>query len=789
MSPLDEASRRLGGAVEQTMRRICSCFLLVATFAGTADAIEIQAGSIDGSHRIEVLSGDPEHTRIRFDVGSFAMRQIPIDGGEFAAIEWEGGVVPVERGRPMLPGFRESIVIPDAAEMAIQVVSSEYRDFPGVRIAPSKGPITRDIDPNTVPWEFGAAYTRNAFFPAEIASIGEPFILRDVRGLVVAVDPFQWNPVTGTLRVYTSVTVQVDAVGTGGRNALRSRPERPVAEFQKIHANHFLNWGSSARYNAVAEVGSMLVIAHDAFAAAAQPLVDWKNQMGVPTTIVPMSQVGTTATHLKAYVQNVFNSTGLCFILLVGDGAQIPYFVNDGGAADPMLTLLAGSDSYPDAFVGRISAENVAQVQTQVQRIVEYERDPNPAGAWYSKGIAIASNEGDGYGDEGQADWEHAQIYRAQLLGFTYTLVNELYDGNHPSEGGIGGGGGVDQAGNPTAAMVSNALNAGRGVVHYTGHGSTFDWVTTGFGNGDVNALTNHNMLPCVVSVGCVNGAFMSTTCFAEAWMRATNAGEPTGAISCYASTVNQQWATPMEAQDEMIALLCGEVKQTFGGTCFNGSCSMIEDYGSLGITEFKNWTLFGDPSLQMRTATPAALTVNHGGFVDGSSGTFDVWTDEGAMVALSFGPALLGSAIADGAGHAVVEFDPQSAASLETATLTVTGFNRIPSVEAVEVQSGPTGVAGRLDGIRIDQNQPNPFERSTGISLALDRGETVRLEIFDVAGRKIRTLHDGAMAAGPHRFVWDGANDAGRAAAAGTYFYRLATPAGVETRRMVRLR
>ena len=765
---------------------LLSIFLIA--FPGSGWALQMKAGSIDGSHRIEVLSAGPERTELRFEVGSFFLEPVSVAGVTYSSIAWDGGVEPLATGMPALPGFRESIVIPDNAAMSIRVVSSEYRDFPGVLVAPSKGPITRDVDPASVPWTFGDVYSHNAFYPASLASIGEPYILRDERGVVVAVDPFRWNPVTRTLRVYTSVTVEVRTTGPGGANVLTHRPEHRVAEFEKIYARHFLNYSQLARYTTVAEVGPMLVIAADTFVADIQPLVDWKNQMGMPTTLVPLSQIGASAAAMKTYVQNLYDTSGVCFILLVGDGTQMPYYVNNGGAADPMLTLLAGADSYPDAFIGRISAETAAQVQTQVERIVEYEKTPDPAGTWYQKGIAIASNEGDGYGDDGEADWQHAQNYRVDLLGFTYTTFNELYDGTHPS-GGPGGGGGVDQPGNPTSTDVTNLLNLGRGLIHYTGHGSVTSWATTGFNNGAISVLTNDNMLPCVVSVGCVNGQFVNATCFAETWMRSTHIGEPTGAVATYMSTVNQQWATPMRAQDEMIDLLCAGEKWTFGGTCFNGSCDMIDRYGANGITEFKNWTIFGDPSLQMRTAMPTALAVTHADHVDPALVTFDVTTEPWALAALSHNAVLLGSAFADAAGLAKIPVDGQVVEPLDDVTLTVTGFNRVPSIETLPVQAGATSVAEVAGGILVGQNQPNPFDRTTGISLALDREQRVQVDIFDVSGRKLRTLQNGVMSAGTHQLIWDGTTDSGSAVASGTYYYRLVTADKTETRRMVRLR
>ena len=94
-------------------------------------------------------------------------------------------------------------------------------------------------------------------------------------------------------------------------------------------------------------------------------------------------------------------------------------------------------------------------------------------------------------------------------------------------------------------------MNAGRGMINYCGHGSDTSWGSTGFNNSNVNALVNDNMLPVICSVACVNGNFPNQTCFAEAWLRATNNGEPTGAVATYMSTVNQSWDPPMEGEDE----------------------------------------------------------------------------------------------------------------------------------------------------------------------------------------------------------------------------------------------
>jgi flagellar hook assembly protein FlgD len=59
---------------------------------------------------------------------------------------------------------------------------------------------------------------------------------------------------------------------------------------------------------------------------------------------------------------------------------------------------------------------------------------------------------------------------------------------------------------------------------------------------------------------------------------------------------------------------------------------------------------------------------------------------------------------------------------------------------------------------------------------------------VFDVDGRRVRTLVDATLGAGPHEARWDGADASGRAVGAGVYFVRLAAAGQAVSRRLVRL-
>jgi glucose/arabinose dehydrogenase len=83
----------------------------------------------------------------------------------------------------------------------------------------------------------------------------------------------------------------------------------------------------------------------------------------------------------------------------------------------------------------------------------------------------------------------------------------------------------------------------------------------------------------------------------------------------------------------------------------------------------------------------------------------------------------------------------------------------------------------------------PNPFQGRTEIAFALPAAENVRLDIYDISGRRVRRLFDGVAGAGAHHHAWDGRDGAGAALPAGVYLARLERPEGGETLRLMRLK
>ena len=84
-----------------------------------------------------------------------------------------------------------------------------------------------------------------------------------------------------------------------------------------------------------------------------------------------------------------------------------------------------------------------------------------------------------------------------------------------------------------------------------------------------------------------------------------------------------------------------------------------------------------------------------------------------------------------------------------------------------------------KVEGITnlwIGQNQPNPFKTSTKIVFQLPYERRVKIDLYNIAGQRIRTLWDEETPTGQYSVNWDGTNDRGEPVRSGVYFYRLQT-------------
>ncbi|MCQ2314554.1 MAG: C25 family cysteine peptidase [Bacteroidales bacterium] len=631
--------------------------------------------------QVRLISSDEKQIVVNFSLEGFNATRVETPNGIQNIITVPEMATSLIAGEPNLPHFPIPALIGDKAEMGVKVTDVQYTDF-NIEVAPSKGNISRQIDPETVPYTYGEMYGKDAFYPAEQAYLESPYIVRDFRGQNIVVRPFAYNPVTKTLRVYTNMTITMAKVSDNGENqksARKSNIIKTTSEYKAAYERRFINFETASKvYPYVEDNGEMLVICADQFVNGMMPLVNWKNISGRPTTIVSVTEAGGNSdTGLKNYIKSVYDDPdrNLAYVLFVGDYNHITPHALSGERSDNWFGQLEGTDHYPEVFIGRFSAETDEHIATQVNKVLYYERDLQSNVTWVDKGMGIGYI-GAGSGHYGEDDYEHIDLIRDTLEHYTYSHVTEHH-------GGYGG--------DASTTTISATINQGISIINYCNHGSQDSWGVAGYSSSNVHALVNDNMLPIVWSVACLNGQFnYGSECFAEAWMRATNnsTGTPTGAIGGMFSWMSQPWQPPMYGQDEMVDILtewnhADQYNHTLAGASLNGNMNVIDKSGDTECHD--TWILFGDPSLMVRTANPTEMnvTINPSTLLIGMTELGVTVDADYAIATLSLDGEVLSSIKLVG-GEGTLEFEPLT--TVGNAELVIMGYNRVTYDEEVEI-------------------------------------------------------------------------------------------------------
>ena len=671
--------------------------LTVVTFGQQWVAIKSDTPS---TIQTTLVSSSESQITVNLQVPGFYTQEVTTPRGEANLITVPRTVSTAAAGEPKLPMIAIPAIVGDRQHYSIRIVDAQYTDFQ-MAVAPSKGDFPRTINPADVPYTYGEAYSTNAFFPAQNVDLYEPYIMRDFRGQNMVIYPFAYNGVTNTLRVYYNMTIEMYSDGMSNVNVIdrRSNEVKMDPEIEAMYGNHFINFGESlSKYTPMVETGELLVICHDAFMTAMQPYVNWKKQIGRPTTMVGTSTAGTSYSAIQTYIQNQYNANNnISHVLLVGDVSQIPgipYTAGSGwsnysGKSDNIYGQVVGNDIYNDIIIGRFSAENENHVTTQVNKVIYYERDIDASATWLTYGDGLGN--GDGPGHYNEYDWQHIENIRTDLLAYNYTTVYQDY----PGVSGY----------SSSASVLSQHINNGVSIINYCNHGSETSWALNSYSNSNVNALTNINKLPIIWSVACLNGKYdHSQPCFGETWLRATNGTvnspdptQPTGAVGGMFSYISQPWEPPQYGQDEMVDVLVesynNNIKRTLGGCSYDGNMKILDQYGVSNNSAkgtYLAWILYGDPTLTLRNAVPQDMGVTHAPSMSTTATSFTVnaTNGNGALATLTRNNEIMGSATIMN-GTANITFTAPGTTG--TATLTVFGYNKITYIATIQITQGGT--------------------------------------------------------------------------------------------------
>jgi hypothetical protein len=605
-----------------------------------------------------VLSSDARHTVVEVLVPELAAERLDIEGRSFDIARIPGTETYGDIGHPRLSVAGTLIAIPSVGEVSLRVLEASYDTRTGLSLVPVQDEARSSGDPLAYD---AIAYGAAEPLPRESVTVGEPAIMRDLRVVPLRVYPIQYNAASGEARILRKLVVEVTCTGSGGENVLTE--ERPLTEsFVPLYESLVLNYDSlrSRGYENDGR-GAYIIITPDAYYANVLPLAEWKHKSGREVEIAKLSVIGSSASAIKAYIQNAYNMWNPRpeFVLLVGDAEQIPA---GSGSSDDYYATLSGSDYLVDIQLGRLSCDNTTQCDLLVAKTLGYERTPYMTDTtWFKKGTLIVRDDYDAVDDA----YYYGDTWFAYNLMQTegFAQIDTLFRRNGSN-----------------ATSVHNAVTNGRVLVNYRGQGVANWWDPFAC---DPNQTSPGYKLPVVISATCGTGNFYSyDTEPCESWMRAGSVAAPKGSVGFLATAaIVSGHADYRSIVDRGIfdALFNLKIRELSGALNYG----KLRFYITFGVqSEYQQWNCQGDPSLDIWTNTPKTLAVTHPTIVPIGASNILVEVDSsgspvvGARVCAYSANGVYIIGTTDVQGEVTLAINPTGAGTLY---VTVTGHNLRP--------------------------------------------------------------------------------------------------------------
>lgn len=709
---------------------------------------------------ITLSSANAGRVELNFSIVNWSMNENNIEGELAYNVQLPGVFLPNNAGAPDLPGLSRYIAIPNGADARIKILYSRTEIIENVNIAPA--PVIPAV-PEDGELKYAkdlSIYNANKYYPREIAVVSPQMAIRGVNAVIVGVTPFQYNPVSKQLIVYRDLQIEVTFNGgTGyfGEDRLRSRYFEPVLSSMFINYESIPQVDLNKKSNTRGQDYEYLIISPDSpeFLAWADSIKQFRTEQGILTGIVTTTEIGgNTTSAIENYINNAYNNWSVppVAVMLLADfgtsgntivSPSLPHPYSGTYISDNVYADVDG-DELPDITFARITARNEGELETMINKFLEYERNPPTSSDFYKKPIAAGGWQTERWfilADEViYGFWENAlnkepvreyAIYSGSPGSVWSTNQNTGIVVDYFGPNGLGyipatPSHLTDWGGN--ASRINNDINAGSFMLLHRDHGLETGWGEPDYGTGDIGGINNED-LTFFLSINCLTGKFdWSGESFAEKFHR-----HPKAVLGMIAATevsysfVNDTYIWGLfdymwpefdpghgESGDVNVLPAFANVS----GKYFLEASSWPYNTGDKVVT-YNLFHMHGDAFSRVYSEVPQHLTVNHNPVHTTGVPSFSVQADEGAFIAITHNGEILGTAESTG-GTMDIDIPFVTAGEYLTVTVTKQNYYRYSTKVQVIPAEGPYIVKHT---IAVDDALAN----NNGL---LDYGETVVIDM-----------------------------------------------------------
>jgi len=668
--------------------------------------------SVNQSRSVEIHFQETNSTEMILEVSLYdiEIKTIDYNGDYFTEIDINGTNYYYAVGTPKLPFIRKMIKIPENSriEYKISIHSEENLDlsqtgFPNP-VFPVQ-PFRRKSDTGRTQVIISKEiYNKDDYYTPGIVNTHEPFKMGGINGVMLDFFPLSYNPLRHSLKLITSATITVKIIQDPVLQ--KSTAKNPVfnPDLDRIARDIFINYDETDSQVKSTAPLNFLVVAGDQFVENEElkTYLNWKRQCGFNTILKSVSELGGTTGSIRDFIFDQFNSTSsLAYVLLVGDVAEIPAWTGTVGETETdALYARMDSDFIPDLMIGRFSAANSTDLAAIIRKSMAYERCEVSNLNAFNKVTFISTDDEDPSYDGLRENWEVVEELHDFLIS-NYFEPNDI-EGEH-----------IKAHEEDQASDISEAINDGRSICHYSGHGLEYEWQGPRFLQSNIGELDFGSVPAFVISNACETGSFSMGECFGESWIRTADKG----AFAFIGASNSSYWEPDDIMERGMYDGFFEDGKTNVGAMLQSGlfnvyyhtysqSSYTLNDDTLMYKYYYDVYNILGDPSIKPWVGRPKEIYIDYNPVVALNAGHYSasVMNESGAVadavVTLVQNETIVAYGVSDIDGVVTLQIGFET---LQTGDLilTITGEQQIPFIDTLKVVD-PLNITLEPDSVHV---------------------------------------------------------------------------------------